>query len=101
MITLEATVTRAFNSSVEVYVEVFAANVKGSDNRRSNHAYLTFVALDDEKRKPIPVPKVLPLTRDEEALFESAIRRRELRMVLSGRIQPGEATNLRELFENV
>ena len=101
VITLEATVTRAFNSSVEVYVEVFAANVKGSDNRRSNHAYLTFVALDDEKRKPIPVPKVLPLTRDEEALFESAIRRRELRMVLSGRIQPGEATNLRELFENV
>ena len=101
VITLEATVTRAFNTSVEIYVEVFAANVKGFDNRRSNHAYFTFVALDDENRKPIPVPKVIPLTRDEESLYESAMRRRELRLVLSGRMKPAKATKLKELFENV
>ncbi len=101
VITLEATVTRAFNTSVEVYVEVFAANVKGFENRRSNHAYFTFVALDDTNRKPIAVPKVIPLTRDEESLYESAMRRRELRLVLSGRMQPSNATKLKELFENV
>ena len=101
VITLEATVTRAFNTSVEIYVEVFAANVKGFENRRSNHAYFTFVALDDVNRKPIAVPKVIPLTRDEESLYESAMRRRELRLVLSGRMQPSNATKLKELFENV
>lgn len=101
VITLEATVTRAFNTSVEVYVQVFAANIKGFDNRRSNHAYFTFVALDDVNRKPIPVPKVIPLSSDEENLFEGAMRRRELRLVLSGRMQPAKATKLKELFENV
>ena len=101
VITLDATVTRAFNTSVEVYVEVFAANVKGFENRRSNHAYFTFVALDDENRKPLTVPKLVPLSRDEENLYESAMRRRELRLVLSGRMQPANATKLKELFENV
>lgn len=98
VITLEATVTRAFNTSLEIYVEVFAADIKGGQNRRCNHAYFSFVALDDETKKPIKVPGVIPLTRDEQSLFESAARRRELRLVLSGRIKPEDASELKSFF---
>ena len=101
VITLTATVTRAFNTSVEVYVEVHAADIKGHQNRMSNHAYFTFVAIDDKERKPKKVPALVPLTRDEQALYESAIRRRELRLVLSGRMKPSAATEIRNLFSNL
>jgi acyl-CoA hydrolase len=98
VITLEATVTRAFSTSVEVFVEVFANNVKGQQPRRCNHAYFTFVALDDKKREPIPVPPVLPLSSEEQNLFESALRRREMRLILAGRIKPKDATEIRKFF---
>lgn len=98
VITLEASATRAFNTSIEVYVEVFAADIKGHENRRCNHAYFTFVALDDEKKKPVKIPQLTPLTREEQQLYDSAFRRRELRLVLSGRIKPSEAKELKLLF---
>ena len=98
VITLEASATRAFNTSIEVYVEVFAADIKGHENRRCNHAYFTFVALDDEKKKPVKIPQLTPLTREEQQIYDSAFRRRELRLVLSGRIKPSEAKELKLLF---
>ena len=98
VITIEASVTRAFTTSVEIYVEVFAANVKGKNNRRCNHAYFTFVALDDDTKKPTQVPAVLPLTREEQKLFDDGQKRRELRLLLSGRIKPEEASEIRSLF---
>lgn len=98
IVTLEATVTRAFNTSVEIYVEIFAADIKGHNNRRSNHAYYTFVALDGENGKPIEVPPVIPLTEIEQQRFDSAIRRRELRLILSGRMNAAQATELKLLF---
>ena len=101
IVTLNATVTRAFNTSVEIYVEVFINSIKGNNPRRSNHAYFTFVALDDKKRKPIKVPPVIPLTDEEQRLFESASRRREVRLILSGRMKPEEATDLKELFSSM
>jgi acyl-CoA hydrolase len=101
VITLEASVTRAFNTSVEIYVEVFANNIKGQLPRRCNHAYFTFVALDDKKKNPIHVPPVLPLSNEEQQLYDSAARRRELRLILSGRIKPKEATLLRQFFTDL
>lgn len=101
VITLTAKVTRAFTSSVEVYVEVSAADIKGYNPRRSNHAYFTFVGLDDDTLKPKPIPKVIPLTADEEQMYEAASRRRELRLILSGRIKPEEATEIKALFSAV
>ncbi|MBI5916904.1 MAG: acyl-CoA thioesterase [Bacteroidetes bacterium] len=98
VVTLEARVTRAFNTSVEIYVEVFAADIKGGAPRKCNHAYFTFVALDDKTRKPKPVPEVIPLSSEEEQLYESAARRRELRLVLSGRMKPEQASEIRALF---
>lgn len=101
VITLEASVTRAFNSSVEIYVEVFANNIKGQQPRRCNHAYFTFVALDDKKKTPIPVPPVLVLSSEEQSLYEGAARRREIRLILSGRIKAKEATEVRKFFADM
>jgi acyl-CoA hydrolase len=101
VIILEASVTRAFNTSVEVYVEVFANDVKGHHARRCNHAYFTFVALDDKKKNPIAVPPVLPLAQDEQNLYEGAARRRELRLILAGRIKPKDATEVRKFFADL
>jgi acyl-CoA hydrolase len=99
VITLEAVVTRAFTTSVEVYVEVFANDIKGQVPRRCNHAYFLFVALDDKKKNPIPVPPVLPLSSEEQGLYESAARRREMRLILAGRLKAKEATEIKRFFE--
>ena len=97
VITLEATVTRAFRTSVEIHVEVFANDIKGGNPRRCNHAYYTFVGMDDDGN-PQTVPPVLPLTEIEQQRFDSASKRREMRLILSGRIKPEEATEFRALF---
>ncbi len=101
VVTLEAVVTRAFNTSVEVYVEVFSSDIKGQNPRRCNHAYFTFVALDDARKTPIEIPPVLPLSSEEQNLYESAARRRELRLILSGRIKPKDATEIRRFFADL
>ena len=98
IVTLRARATRAFNTSVEIFVEVFASNIKGGNPRKCNHAYFTFVALDDETKRPVPVPQIIPLTGEEEQLYESAARRREVRLVLSGRMKPEQASEIRALF---
>ncbi len=98
VITIEANVTRAFNTSVEIFVEVMASDIKGGNPRRCNHAYYTFVALEDVTLKPQAVPQVIALSTEEEHLFDGAVRRRELRLVLSGRMKPEEATEIKLLF---
>ncbi len=98
VITIKSTVTRAFNTSVEIYVEVFAADIKGGNPRRCNDAYFTFVAVNEETRKPQPVPPVIALTKEEQSLYEGASRRRELRLLLSGRIKVEEAKEIKSLF---
>ncbi len=101
VVTLEAVVTRAFNTSVEVYVEVFSSDIKGQNPRRCNHAYFTFVALDEARKTPVEIPPVLPLSSEEQSLYESAARRRELRLILSGRIKPKDATEIRRFFADL
>lgn len=100
VVTIEAQVTRAFNSSVEVYVQVYTADIKGLNNKRSNHAFLTFVALDDKTMKPITIPPVVVLTQEEITLYEGAERRRELRLILSGRMKVNEATQLKKYINS-
>ncbi len=101
IVTLEASVTRAFNTSVEIFVEVFVHDIKGQNPRKSNTAYFTFVALDDKKKKPIKVSPVIPLTDEEQRQYEGASRRREVRLILGGRIRPEDAKDLKELFANI
>jgi len=56
--------------------------------------------LEDGTLKPQNVPPVLPLTQEEVTLYENAIKRRELRLVLSGRMKPNQATELKNMFES-
>ncbi len=98
VVTLRSWVTRAFNSSMEVYIEVHAENIPAGERLMSNKAFFTFVAVDQLGR-PIDVPTVVPQTDEEKALYDSALRRRQLRLVLAGRLKPQDATELRALFE--
>jgi acyl-CoA hydrolase len=98
VITLTANITRAFNTSVEVFVEVSAADMPGTNPRQSNHAYFSFVAIDKETRMPKKVPGIKPITNEEKKLFESAIRRREIRLILAGKLKPSEAVHVKSFF---
>ena len=79
IVTLQASVNRAFRSSMEVGVVVTAHVLAENVMRRANNAYLTFVAIDDQG-KPVPVPPVIPETEDEKRRYEEALARRELRL---------------------
>jgi len=96
-VTIEAKVTRAFNKSMEVRLDVWAQNIPAGGKEKSNQAYYTFVALDDAG-KPVAVPEIEPETEDEKLLFHEALRRRQLRLILSGRMEPNDATELKALF---
>ncbi len=98
VITIKASVTRAFTTSVEVYVEVSTSNFQGGNHRHSNDAYFTFVAIDRETHRPIKVPAVTPVTLEEQRQYEGAQRRREMRLLMTGRMKPQDATELKSLF---
>ena len=94
---VEAKVTRAFNTSMEIYLKVWGEDLTHQYKYKSNEAYYTFVALDPN-RKPRPVPAVIAETEEEKRLFEGALRRRQLRLILGGKMKPDDATELRALF---
>ncbi len=98
VVTLEAKVTRAFSSSMEVYVEVFAENIPSGKKVKSHSAFFTFVAVDQGGR-PIDVPELVPETEDEQELYAGALRRRQLRLVLAKRMKPEEANELKSIFD--
>lgn len=98
VVTIEAKVTRAFNSSIETYIEVWAENLPSQNKYKCNTAYYTFVALDSNGRPKKIVP-VKPETAEEEKLFDGALKRREIRLILAGRIKATEAESLKSLFE--
>ena len=101
VISINAVVTRAFNTSVEVYLEVYVSDITGANTMKSNHAYMTFVALDPKTLKPQKVPSLLPVSSEEQRLYEGAVRRRELRLILSGRLKPKDANDLRAYFDDL
>jgi acyl-CoA hydrolase len=97
IVTLEAQVSRAFNSSMEVFIRVYSENHSKGSRVNTNEAFFTFVAVD-QSGNPIAVPDVVPETKEEEKLYAGALQRRELRLVHAGRMKPEEATQLKNLF---
>lgn len=97
VITIEAKVTRAFSTSMEVRLDVWAENIPSGTRIRSNDAFYTFVALNNEG-KPIGVPEIEPETEMDKKLFEGALRRRQLRLILAGKMKAHDATELKALF---
>ncbi len=98
IVTLKAQVTRSFSSSMEVYIEVWAEDIPAGVRVSTNSAFYTFVAVDQTGR-PIEVPGVVPETDEEKDRYDSALRRRQLRLVLAGRMKPQDATELREFLQ--
>jgi acyl-CoA hydrolase len=94
---IEANVTRSFNTSMEVHMKVWGEDLTQQYKYKSNEAYYTFVALDPN-RKPRPVPPVLAETDAEQKLFDGALRRRQLRLILGGKMKPDDAIELKALF---
>jgi acyl-CoA hydrolase len=97
VVTLKAQITRSFHSSMEVYIEVWSEDIPIGEKELSNRAFFTFVAIDKEGNK-MTVPEVIPETPEEIELFESALRRRQLRLILAGRMKPNDATELKAIF---
>lgn len=97
IITLEAKVSRCFNSSMEVIIEVFVEDHRTGDKTKCNDAIYTFVAVD-QMGAPIAAPELVPETDEEKNRFEAALRRRQLSLILAGKLKPEEATELKKLF---
>ena len=97
VVTLEAKVSRAFNSSMEVFIDVFVEDLVTGKRRRCNEAIYTFVAID-QNGSPLPVPELIPETEEEKARFDGALRRKQLALILAGKMKPHEAQELRALF---
>jgi acyl-CoA hydrolase len=97
VVTLRSQVTRAFNSSMEVFIEVTAEDIPANKKIMTHRAFFTFVAVD-QNGKPIEIPQIVPETAEEIELFEGALRRRQLRLVLAQRMKPEEAVELRAIF---
>jgi len=97
VVTLKSQVTRSFNSSMEVFIEVAAEDIPANKKVMSNRAYFTFVAVD-QNGKPIEVPEVVPETDEEIEQYEGALRRRQLRLVLAKRMKPEDAVELKSIF---
>ena len=100
VICIEAIVSRSFNTSMEIHLKVWNQNMITQSRELSNEAFFTFVALDENK-KPKKVPEIIPETEEQIKLFDGALRRRQLRLVLSGKMNPHDATELKAYFTEV
>jgi len=98
VVTLKAYVTRAFNTSMEVRIYVEAEDIPSGKKIDSNNAYFTFVAVD-QSGKRLEVPHIEPETKEEIALYEGALQRRQLRLILANKMHPRDATELKSIFD--
>lgn len=97
VVTVEAKVSRAFTSSMEIFLDVWIEDRESGNKSKANEAIYTFVAVD-EMGNPVPVPPIEPQTDLEKTRFEAALRRKQLSLVLAGKMKPHDATELKALF---
>ncbi len=97
VVTVEAKISRAFKTSMEVVIDVWIEDRESGLKSQANEAIYTFVAVD-EQGLPVPVPQVVPETDLEKERFEAALRRKQLSLVLAGKMKPKDATELKALF---
>jgi len=97
IVTIESKVSRSFNSSMEVYMDVYVEDHISGKRKKCNEAIYTFVAVD-QMGSPIQVPELIPETEEEKKRYDGALRRRQLSLILAGKLKPDEATELKALF---
>ena len=98
VVTIEANVSRAFTTSMEVFIDVFIEDRISGERTKANEAIYTFVAVDDTMT-PVKVPEITPETELEKSRYEAALRRKQLSLVLAGKMKPQEAVELKSIFE--
>ncbi len=97
IVTIEAKVSRAFNSSMEVFLDVFVEDAVTGQREKCNEAIYTFVAVD-QNGNPIQVPALIPETEEEKIRYDGALRRKQLALILAGKMKAADATELKKLF---
>ncbi|GIN39189.1 MULTISPECIES: acyl-CoA thioesterase [Heyndrickxia] len=75
---VESFVTYTGRTSMEIFCKVIAEDIMTGERRIAATAFLTFVALDENKR-PVPVPEVIPETEEEKFLYNTGKERAEIR----------------------
>jgi acyl-CoA hydrolase len=100
VVVIRSFVTRSFNTSMEVFCQVYIQDYAAGKEELSHSAFFTFVGLDKEGNR-IKVPAIAPQTDLEKKLYNGAERRREVRLLLAGKIAPEEAGYLRAFFREV
>lgn len=98
VVTVEANVSRAFSSSMEIYMDVWIEDRESGIRSKANEAIYTFVAVD-EMGSPVPVPPLKPETELEKERYDGALRRRQLSLLLAKKIKPEDASELKALFK--
>ena len=98
VVTIEANISRAFNSSMEIFLDVWAEDTLSGERTKCNEAIYTFVAVS-KLGKPVTVPEVVPETELEKTRFDGALRRRQLSLILAGKMKADDATELKALFK--
>lgn len=99
IVTIESKVSRAFGSAMEVYLDVYFEDQLTGEKEKSNEAIYTFVAVDGNG-STINVPELIPETELEKQRYDAALRRRQLSLILAGKMKPNEATELKALFND-
>lgn len=97
IVTMHAKVSRAFTSSMEVFIDVWVENNNTGERKKCNEAIYTFVAVD-QLGNPINVPECIAETEEEKKRFDGALRRRQLALILAGKMKPADATELKAIF---
>jgi acyl-CoA hydrolase len=97
VVTIEAKVSRAFTSSMEIFLDVWIEDRESGIKTKANEAIYTFVAVD-ETGNPVSVPSIIPETELEKERYDAALRRKQLSLVLAGKMKPHDATELKALF---
>ncbi len=97
IVTLQAKISRAFTSSMEVFIDVWVEDNNQGIKKKCNEAIYTFVAVD-QRGTPIDVPGLVPETEEEQERFAGALRRRQLSLILAGKMKPSDAHELKAIF---
>ncbi|MDT8415248.1 MAG: acyl-CoA thioesterase [Flavobacteriaceae bacterium] len=97
VVTVEGKVSRAFKTSMEIYLDVWIEDRISGKRTKANEAIYTFVAVD-ETGSPVEVPPIEPETELEKQRYDGALRRKQLSLVLAGKMKAADATELKALF---
>jgi len=97
VVTVEAKVSRAFSSSMEIFIDVWIEDRQTGSKTKADEGIYTFVAVD-EMGRPTKIPEIIPETELEKQRYDAALRRKQLSLVLAGKMKPEDAHELKSLF---